>query len=370
MINKYFKYNRKLQKLSDSILSFDNSSKMKKKLIKKISKLNEFQFIMLFNGFIIEKGIDEVTENELMLFILTDKIHYPNNPHSGIDIYENKYLSDDELKEIINSGITLTHERLNCKSKIEKLVKNLFIVPYQIDNYSDESLLEIQLKKYFENSMEFLKEFPKTTQITKLNYLRDKIIDTFLVEISILSDYITKNISLKNTETNKKNQLIFILEEVLKLEEKLIELDKIIVNKIDSYNIKKEGNYFIDSDTELLKKLYSELEKNDFIDIHKTSQEEFIEVLKSDWDEHSSIIHLKMDSIQFGYFIDRLFIELKIKIHLSSIEYAGNIITKNGKINARSASSSYSNSKKKGTLPKRHKNIESIFEKLKMNKKD
>ena len=60
MINKYFKYNRKLQKLSDSLLYFDNSSKMKKKLIKKISKLNEFQFIMLFNGFIIEKGIDEV----------------------------------------------------------------------------------------------------------------------------------------------------------------------------------------------------------------------------------------------------------------------------------------------------------------------
>lgn len=370
MINKYFKYNRKLQKLSDLILSFDNSSKMKKKLIKKISKLNEFQFIMLFNGFIIEKGIDEVTENELMLFILTDKIHYPNNPHSGIDIYENKYLSDDELKEIINSGITLTHERLNCKSKIEKLVKNLFIVPYQIDNYSDEAVLEVQLKKYNENSMEFLKEFPKTTQITKLNYLRDKIINSFLVEISILSDYITKNISLKNTETNKKNQLIFILEKVLKLEEKLIELDKVIVNKIDSYNIKKEGNYFIDSDTELLKKLYSELEKNDFIDIHKTSQEEFIEVLKSDWDKHSSIIHIKMDSIQFGYFIERLFVELKIKIHLSSIEYAGNIITKNGKINARSASSSYSNSKKKGTLPKRHKNIESIFEKLKMNKKD
>jgi hypothetical protein len=370
MINKYFKCDRKLQKLSDSLLSFDNSLKMKKKLIKKISKLNEFQFIVLFNGFIIEKGIDEVTENELMLFILTDKIHYPQNPHLGVDIYENECLSDDELKEIINSGITLTHESFNCKNKIEKLVKNLFIVPYQIDNYSEEPLFDEQLKRYNENSMEFLKEFPKTTQITKLNYLRDKIINNFLAEISILSHFITKNISLKNTETNKKNHLIFILEEILKLEEKLIELDNVIVNKINSYKIKKEGNYFIDTNTELLIKLYSELEKNDFIDIHKTSQEEFIEVLKSDWDKHNSIIHLKIDSIQFGYLLDCLLEHLKIKIQLSSIEYAGNIINKNGIINARSVSSSYSNSKKKGTMPKRHKDIESIFEKLKIQIKD
>ncbi len=130
-----------------------------------------------------------------------------------------------------------------------------------------------------------------------------RIINNFLTEISILSHYITKNISLKNTETNKKNYLIFILEKILKLEEKLIELDEVIVTKINSYNVKRDGNYFIDTNTELLKKLYSELEKSDFIDIHKTSQEEFIEVLKSDWDEHNSIIHLKMDSIQFGYFI-------------------------------------------------------------------
>ena len=366
MINKYFKCDRKLQKLSHSLISFDNSNKIKKKLIKKISKLNEFQFIMLFNGFIIEKGIDEVTENELMLFILTDKIHYPNNPHLGIDIYENEYLSDDELKEIKNSGITLTHESFNCKNKIEKLVKNLFIVPYQIDNYSEEPLLNEQLKRYNESSMEFLKEFPTNTQITKLNYLRDKIINNFLTEISILSHYITKNISLKNTETNKKNYLIFILEKILKLEEKLIELDEVIVTKINSYNVKRDGNYFIDTNTELLKKLYSELEKSDFIDIHKTSQEEFIEVLKSDWDEHNSIIHLKMDGIQFGYFIECVFYYLKVRIQLSSIEYAGNIKTKNGIINARSVSSSYSKSKKQEKKPKREKDLQSIFEKLKI----
>lgn len=59
MINKYFKCDRKLKKLSHLLSSFDNSYKIKNKLLKKISKLNEFQFITLFNWLIIEKGIDK-----------------------------------------------------------------------------------------------------------------------------------------------------------------------------------------------------------------------------------------------------------------------------------------------------------------------
>ena len=47
-----------------------------------------------------------------------------------------------------------------------------------------------------------------------------------------------------------------------------------------------------------------------------------------------------------------------------------NFFNKNGKLKAYSISASYSESLRKGTEPKRKKDIISVFEKLKMNKKD
>ncbi len=72
-----------------------------------------------------------------------------------------------------------------------------------------------------------------------------------------------------------------------------------------------------------------------------------------------------MDNIQLNFFLINLKKSFNIRLSLTKIEYANNIYTKNGKLKAYSVSASYSESIKKGTEPKRKKDIISMFEKLK-----
>lgn len=82
-----------------------------------------------------------------------------------------------------------------------------------------------------------------------------------------------------------------------------LKLEEINITSKSNESNKKSNNYDLRMiDDKILINLYKELERNEFINIFETSCNQFIEVLKKDWNEHKSIIHLKMDNIQLNFF--------------------------------------------------------------------
>lgn len=323
MIYNYFQINKKQNQILTSLLQSENPDVTNLKLKKKISKLNEFQHFSLFFEVFIETSFHPFIKEGFSHFTIT-----LNKTHNEIDEYfprSNFNTSESEKDYFLV---------FNCKKDLRNLVH------------------------YYLNT----KEYPRETLTTKLLVVKENILKYFIGPLSIIIPTFKNRLQKSDKLFNENTVYLWdLINELEDLEEKYQNYIYEIDSKINSFSREKKGNYLIDINDELLKKLYSELEKNDFIDIHKTSQEEFIKVLKSDWDKHNSIIHLKMDNIQFSYLIDCLSEDLKINIQLSSIELACNIKNKNGLINSLSVSSSYSNSKRKGTMPKRHKDIESII---------
>ena len=100
------------------------------------------------------------------------------------------------------------------------------------------------------------------------------------------------------------------------------------------------------------------MEKNDFIDIYKTSAKNFIDVFKLDFESHNSVVDLNMDYIQFKHFITLFQKHLKLDNLLATIENAGNVTTKGKEIIAYKIRTSYSKNEKG---PKRQKELETIF---------
>lgn len=127
------------------------------------------------------------------------------------------------------------------------------------------------------------------------------------------------------------------------------------IDNINNYNIKVSDS--------ILKKLYSQLEKYEFIDIEKTSNEDFCKVLKSDWYTHNSLIHLNMDNIQTNFFFKTINEFLSIDIKITSLEKARNIKNKNGFIKS---SSIYASTSKSLSLPKSSDVIINLIKKVKM----
>lgn len=316
MIYNYFKTKKKqAYEILDFFKHNQNYDVVDFKIKKKISKLNEFQFIRLLCDFILYKSFDfkQITEEELEYFIKKDTI--PNI------VFEREIF----FTEIENN--------LNCKKKLKKLFN------------------------YYLNT----KEYPKEVLKTKLLCLKDFTSKSDLShELSIinlnLESYINNE---KNKNLNKIKHLFF---ELINFEKEKNNYINQIDNKINSFSKAKTGNYLISVPDDMLRKLYRELEKVDFIELDRTSEKEFIEVLKADWENHKSIIYFKMDNIQFNYFIKRFEQEFDTKIQMTSIEYAGNIENKNGKIIADSVYASNSKGKmgaKKSDL------IDQIFDKIK-----
>lgn len=325
MIHNYFKPKKNQYKLLKFLITKPSSNKVDLKIKKKISNLNEYQYFSLFSDFIFTKTINLMTIEELEHFFnFEETIHYQDNylPFSDID-------TEELFKEI---DIVF-----NCKNELENLVE------YHLNT----------------------KEYPKQTIITKLNFIRENIINAFLNDLSIskslISAFLKRNDLIKEYDA-KTDFVKMILIEITKFEKKLLSLENQINDTINNFSTKRKGNYLINVKDEIIEKLYIGLKKYDFIDIDKTSQKQFLEVLKLDWTKHKSIIYLKLDNIQFNYFIKCCEKYLNIKIALTNLEDAKNIKTKNGSINAKSM---YSSKSRSNTTPKENDYINSIFEEIK-----
>lgn len=327
MIHNYFTLKEKQHKILKFLMNNQNTNKIDLSIKKKISKLNEYQHFSLFCDFFSRKPLNQMSKEELDHFTL--------------------------ILEKTENGFDDYFPRSNFNTSVSH--KDYFLV----FNYKNSIY---NLVDYYLNT----KEYPKQTLTTKLLFLKECILFHFIQPLSII------NLNFKYYVFNKDNfsndNYIFIddlRDELLQKEE--IHLDYInkIDTKINSFSTPKTGNYLITVDDEILIELYNGLEKHDFIDIHKTSSEQFIEVLKSDWEKHKSCIYLKMDNIQFRYFMKCLEEHFNVEMQLTHIEYSGNIVNKNGKIKASAVSASFSKAERNGMEPKREKTIISIFENIK-----
>ena len=328
MIYNYYKRKEKYFKILD-ILRGDLLTDSEIKSVKaNVKKMNEYHFFNLLNDLIYYKSIHNLTIKELSCFFITEqKVSYENYLLPFMDSFDD------------NKHVYETYLSLNFRNELEN------IVDYLINT----------------------KEYPKSTLRTKLLYLKDCMYnDNFLMIECAKESFISYCDNIENSNENS-TKISFSLDVIGTLNEYENELNSIIkkINKkIDSLNtvIPKRGNYLVDLDNELLKDLYSLLEKNMFIDQNKTTQNQFIQVLKSNWEDHNSIIHLEMDNRQFYTFISKMDEYLGFKISIPSIEFAENIENKNGKIKANSI---YSSKSGKIIPPKRETEIDYIIKKIK-----
>ena len=200
----------------------------------------------------------------------------------------------------------------------------------------------------------------KQVLINKLLEIKEDIIECNLPMLNyiivILSDYCDLDEGFD--ESKKIHFLLNIIDALIDYEDELFKLIDDIDIKINSLSPTKKGNYKVKADHNTLLKIYNNLEKNDFIDIYKTSLKNFIDVFKLDFESHKFIVDLNMDKIQFNYFIKLFDDHLKSNIPLALVEYAGNITTKGKKI---SASVIYSSASRNKMGPKRQEILESIF---------
>ncbi|MFV8271510.1 hypothetical protein ACNQGP_16460 [Flavobacterium sp. GT2N3] len=328
MLHSYFKIKNKHHKALNYIKDNVYSKKDMLSVTKKIKKLNDYQFYFLLCDLMDHLPNDLFIENTLELFFTK----------SDVILNTHEYLSlqrDDKLDDFV--PVTANWVNFNNKNNLESLID------------------------YFLKT----KEYPKATLITKLLVLSDNIFTYMFHPVLTLRIYIDEYLEQTiDVAKNEKYEFFKVISSALDNElQHVLILSERIQEKIDSLSITniQNENYLIDIDNEILKKLYFGLEKHMFIDQHKTTLEQFIDVLKLDWQDHNSVIHLEMDNIQLNFFIESMNNFLHTKIPLTFIERAKNIQNKNGLIKSRSVYTSVSKSK---MFPKNAEVIKSIFNAL------
>lgn len=328
MLHSFFKFKDKHYKTLDYIKNNLNSQQNTLSIKKKINKLNEYQFHFLFCDLLYNHPIEHLTLDTLKLFF---------EKRETIIIEDDYVPFELSNKDRISIPITDTYVVFNYKKELESLV----------DYYLDST------------------EYPKETFITKLVVLSDKILEEISYPASIVKNYFLEYIE-REENINNGNKVFYsmlIIDELENYEKNILKLYDKIQEKISNISnpISRNGNYFITTNDEILKKLYYGLEKFMFIDHNKTTLKQFIEVLKLDWQSHNSVIILEMDNIQFRYFVKCFEHFLNSNLYITSFEYSGNIENKNGKIKANAV---YVSVSKSNILPKKNELIKSIFEEL------
>lgn len=310
----------------------------------KIKELNDNNFFKLLRQIITLIPIKDMKNEELSFFFKEKIFSHFVYDYSGVE---------EESLDTYSKIFNVDYVKLNCKLKIYKISERIL----------KARKLPIHI---LETELFTLKDFIISENLSNLDYVLNSF-DEYLKTSFEYENYENILISMKIVEainTHKYNLINYLDQITLKLEYLYSKTDK------SKEKSKIANNYNLDIDNKILYKLYNELERNEFIDAIETSFEQFVEVLKKDWHDHKSVIHLKMDNIQLNFFLLNLKKHLNIKLFLSKVEFAGNIYNKNGKLKAYSISASYSESLRKGTEPKRKKDIISIFEKFRINKKD
>ena len=338
MIINYFQKNKDYFKIRKLLMN-NNPETTDKKIKNKIKKLNEFEHFSLFCEVFIEKPLYPFTKEYFSYF--TKKKKKSNQKIDDFFPRSNSNTSNS------NKDYYLV---FNCNKDFEKLIINHLTTK----EYSTETLvkklliIEEYLLQYFLDPLEILIPTLKN-QLKKTNKLFIEN-DTFIFDL------------IEELEHNKKNydNLLNSIENKIKS----LSNDSIENNQIkNNTSLKKiKGNYQIEVKNEVLEEIYNELNRYDFIDIDRTSKEDFIKVFKLDWKDHDSVIHFKITNVEVKFFIECFDEVLKEKIPLTFIEHAGNIKTKDRIFKA---STLYSGGSQSENNSPNIKIIRSIFEKIK-----
>lgn len=319
----------------------NNPETTDKKIKNKIKKLNEFEHFNLFCEVFFEKPLYPFTKENFSHF--TKKRKKSNHK---IDYFFPRSNS--------NTSITSKDYYLvfNCNKDFEELIINHLTTK----EYSTETLVKklLIIKDYL------LEHFLSPLEIiipTLKNQLK-KTNNLFIENDVFISDLIEE---LEQNE-EKYNYLLNNLD--IKIKSLLIDSEALHEQKVknNSPSKKIKSSYQIIIKNETLEELYKELDKHDFIDIDRTSKEDFIKVFKLDWKEHNSVIHFKISNVELKFFIKCFNEVLNEKIPLTFFETAGNLKTKDRIFKA---SNLYSGGKQSQNNSPKIKIISSIFEKIK-----
>ena len=338
MIINYFQKNKDYFKIRKLLMN-NNPETTDKKIKNKIKKLNEFEHFSLFCEVFIEKPLYPFTKEYFSHF--TKKREKSQYNIDDIFTRSNRNISNSDKEYYLE---------FNCKKDFQELIINLL----RTKEYSTETLTKKLLitKEYllehFLNPLEIIIPTLKN-QLKRTNNL-------FIENDMFISDLIEE---LEHNKENYNNLLNSIENKVKSLSNDSIENNQI---KNNSSSKKIKGNYQIEVKNEVLEEIYNELNRYDFIDIDRTSKEDFIKVFKLDWKDHNSVIHFKITNVEIKFFIECFNEDLNEKIHLTFIEHAGNIKTKDRIFKA---STLYSGGNQSKNNSPNIKIIRSIFEKIK-----
>ncbi len=339
MIANYFQKSKEYFKIRKSIVLDNNPEKTNKKTKKRISKLSEFEHFSLFCEVFIEKPLFPFTKEYLSHFTKKRK-------KSNHKIYDFFPRSNSNTSNSSKDYYLV----FNCNKDFEELIINHLTTK----EYSTETLvkklliIKEYLLQYFLDPLEILIPTLKN-QLKKTNKL-------FIENDTFIFDLIEE---LEHNKENYNNLLNNIENKIKSLSNDSIENNQI---KNNSPSKKIKGNYQIEVKNEVLEEIYNELNRYDFIDIDRTSKEDFIKVFKLDWKDHNSVIHFKISNVEIRFFIKCFNDDLKEKIPLTFIEHAGNIKTKDRIFKATTL---YSGGSRSENNSPNIKIIRSIFEKIK-----
>lgn len=338
MIINYFQKNKDYFKIRKLLMN-NNPETTDKKIKNKIKKLNEFEHFSLFCEVFIEKPLYPFTKEYFSHF--TKKRERSQYNIDDIFTRSNRNISNSDKEYYLE---------FNCKKDFQELIINLL----RTKEYSTETLTKKLLitKEYllehFLNPLEIIIPTLKN-QLKRTNNL-------FIENDMFISDLIEE---LEHNKENYNNLLNSIENKVKSLSNDSIENNQI---KNNSSSKKIKGNYQIEVKNEVLEEIYNELNRYDFIDIDRTSKEDFIKVFKLDWKDHNSVIHFKITNVEIKFLIECFNEDLNEKIPLTFIEHAGNIKTKDRIFKA---STLYSGGNQSKNNSPNIKIIRSIFEKIK-----
>jgi hypothetical protein len=264
MLHSYFKIKDKHYKTLDYIKNNLNSGQNTLSIKKKINKLNEHQFFFLLGDLMYHHPIEHLTVNTFKFFFEIRETIISEDDYLPFQDYANDY---------VHIPITDSYVAFTYKKELESLV----------DYYLST------------------KEYPKESLITKLLVLSDKILENIYQQVNTIKYYFLRYVEHQENIDNDI-KVCYSMDIIIALEnyeKDLLELNYKIQEKISILSEPnfKTGNYIITTDNEILKKLYSGLEKFMYIDQNKTTLNQFIEVLKLDWQAHNSVIYLQMDNI-------------------------------------------------------------------------
>ena len=338
MIINYFQKNKDYFKIRKLLMN-NNPETTDKKIKNKIKKLNEFEHFSLFCEVFIEKPLYPFTKEYFSHF--TKKREKSQYNIDDIFTRSNRNISNSDKEYYLE---------FNCKKDFQELIINLL----RTKEYSTETLT----KKLLITKEYLLEHFLSPLEIiipTLKNQLK-RTNNLFIENDMFISDLIEE---LEHNKENYNNLLNSIENKVKSLSNDSIENNQI---KNNSSLKKIKGNYQIEVKNEVLEEIYNELNRYDFIDIDRTSKEDFIKVFKLDWKDHNSVIHFKISNVEIRFFIKCFNDDLKEKIPLTFIEHAGNIKTKDRIFKA---STLYSGGSQSENNSPNIKIIRSIFEKIK-----